>query len=235
MPVQVIPVLDLLGGVVVHGVAGQRDQYRPIRSGLTDSSEPLAVARAIRDRFGLNSLYVADLDGIVSGAPRVDLHQSLVKDGFRLMIDAGARTPADVRRILELGGDAVLGLESWRDPNDLDELQAELAAGRAIFSLDLKHGRAQCGPNWPDSDPLAIVGVVATKGLTRMIVLDVAAVGTGRGVPTLPLCRELAARFPQLRLITGGGIRTSDDLHALEAEPIHGVLIATALHNGSLG
>jgi phosphoribosylformimino-5-aminoimidazole carboxamide ribotide isomerase len=67
-----------------------------------------------------------------------------------------------------------------------------------------------------------------------MIVLDVAAVGTGRGVPTLPLCRELAARFPQLRLITGGGLRTTQDLLALNGEPLDAVLVATALHNGAI-
>ncbi|MFM8221178.1 MAG: nickel transporter, partial [Planctomycetaceae bacterium] len=44
---QVIPVLDLLGGVVVRGVAGQRDSYRPIVSQLVDGAEPLAVARAL--------------------------------------------------------------------------------------------------------------------------------------------------------------------------------------------
>jgi phosphoribosylformimino-5-aminoimidazole carboxamide ribotide isomerase len=235
MAVRVIPVLDLLKGVVVHGVAGQRDQYRPIQSCLTESSEPLEVARVIRRRFGFHTLYIADLDGIISGAPRFDLHRLLLDDGFRLMIDAGARAPADVHRILALGAESIIGLESWDNPESLDELEPDLSAGRVIFSLDLKHGQAQCGPNWPDPDPLAIAGLVAAKGLTRRIVLDVAAVGTRRGVPTLGLCRQLAERFPRLQLITGGGIRTQCDVRGLDDEPLEGVLIATALHNGAMG
>ena len=41
---QIIPVLDLLGGQVVRGVGGRREAYRPVRSVLTTSSEPRQVA-----------------------------------------------------------------------------------------------------------------------------------------------------------------------------------------------
>jgi phosphoribosylformimino-5-aminoimidazole carboxamide ribotide isomerase len=61
---RVVPVLDLKGGHVVHGVGGRREEYRPVVSRLTDSSAPADVATAFRDRFGLSELYVADLDDI---------------------------------------------------------------------------------------------------------------------------------------------------------------------------
>ena len=43
----VIPVLDLLDGQAVHAVRGRRDDYRPIRSLLAATSEPLALAPAL--------------------------------------------------------------------------------------------------------------------------------------------------------------------------------------------
>src|SRR5947209_19648396 len=61
---QIIPVLDLMGGRVVRGVAGRRSEYRALTSALTASSKPLDVARAFRLHFGLATLYVADLDAI---------------------------------------------------------------------------------------------------------------------------------------------------------------------------
>src|SRR4051794_31268868 len=86
---QILPVLDLLGGQVVRGVAGRRQDYRPMRSPLIDSSEPLAVSRRFRAVFGLDELYVADLDAIAGQAPSLELLRNLVQDGFRLWLDAG--------------------------------------------------------------------------------------------------------------------------------------------------
>src|SRR5205085_9347687 len=59
-----LPVIDLMQGEVVHGIAGRREEYRPIVSILAESTKPLAVARAFREEFGFNELYLADLDAI---------------------------------------------------------------------------------------------------------------------------------------------------------------------------
>jgi phosphoribosylformimino-5-aminoimidazole carboxamide ribotide isomerase len=67
-----------------------------------------------------------------------------------------------------------------------------------------------------------------------MIVLDLAGVGVGRGVPTHTLCRQLLEDFPRLELMTGGGVRNADDLARLQTLGVGGVLIASALHDGSL-
>src|SRR5262245_8374983 len=61
---RIIPVLDVMKGQVVRAVGGRRDEYRPIVSKLTASTEPLEVAKALLDATGANELYVADLDAI---------------------------------------------------------------------------------------------------------------------------------------------------------------------------
>ena len=87
----ILPVLDVMGGRVVRGVAGRRERYRPVVSTLTASSEPSAVAAAFACTFGFNELYVADLDAIGGAAPARDLYARLRADGFRLWVDAGVR------------------------------------------------------------------------------------------------------------------------------------------------
>jgi uncharacterized protein related to proFAR isomerase len=52
-------------------------------------------------------------------------------------------------------------------------------------------------------------------GLRRFIVLDLAQVGTGRGVNTLALCRRIADEVPGGEIITGGGVTTRSDLTTL--------------------
>ena len=66
-----------------------------------------------------------------------------------------------------------------------------------------------------------------------MIVLDLARVGTGSG-PDVALMGELCARFPELELLAGGGVRDASDLHALAEAGAAGALVATALHSGAI-
>jgi phosphoribosylformimino-5-aminoimidazole carboxamide ribotide isomerase len=56
---RVIPVIDLKSGAAVHAVRGERERYRPLRSGLVAGSDPVEVARAVREALGLGELYVA--------------------------------------------------------------------------------------------------------------------------------------------------------------------------------
>src|ERR1043166_3958675 len=93
----IVPVIDLMGGVVVRGIAGRCDEYRPIVSQLIASSQPIAVARAFREHFGLSEVYVADLDAIGGGEPAFAIYAALHTDGFRLSVDAGVRTVDDAK------------------------------------------------------------------------------------------------------------------------------------------
>lgn len=233
---RVIPVLDLLNRVVVRGVAGRRSEYRPIHSRLTLSCEPVDVARAIRDRFGLDQLYVADLDGILHELPARDVMRELADDGFQLWVDGGVRTAWEVEAALAAGATKVIiGLESWPLLSSLEILIGQVGPERLIFSLDLKDGLpVRVFPDMPATDPLEIGAAVITAGLEDLLVLDLASVGTGQGVPTLDLCRALHAFAGQLRLTTGGGVRSMADLELLRAEPIEGLLVASALHDGSI-
>ncbi len=234
---QVLPVLDLLNGIVVRGVGGRRDEYRPVESVLTASAQPLDVARAFRDRLGLTTLYVADLDGILHQQPNERVFRQLVADGFELWIDGGLRSPDDASRLLNAGAAKVIvGLETLTDARLLATLIGEFGAERIIFSLDLQAGQPILGDaRWSDATPLGIARAVIDIGVAQMIVLDLASVGEQRGPSTLDLCLSIRQLAPSIRLITGGGVRNAVDLEPLQAARIDGVLLATALHNGAIG
>src|SRR5262245_14607506 len=97
--VRVIPVIDLRDGVVVRGIGGRREEYRPIVSRLSDSARPLDVALAFREQLGFTELYLADLDAIAGGDPAWNVYDELHQIGLRLWVDAGVR---DRHRLLEL-------------------------------------------------------------------------------------------------------------------------------------
>ena len=101
---RILPVLDLKGGQVVRGVAGRRKEYRPIVSRIVSSAEPLAVARAFREQFGLRELYVADLDAIAGGPPDQATLVDLLDDGFQLWVDAGVGPSGNTLKALAVMG-----------------------------------------------------------------------------------------------------------------------------------
>ena len=233
----ILPVLDLLNGIVVRGVGGRRDEYRPVESVLTASAKPLDVARAFRERLGLTTVYVADLDGILHQRPNEPVFRQLVADGFELWIDGGLRSLADANRLRTVGAAKVIvGLETLPDARLLTTLIGEFGAEPIVFSLDLQARQPLLGAaEWPDATPLGIARTVMELGVTQLIVLDLASVGEQRGPSTLDLCRSIRQIAPSVRLITGGGVRNAADLEPLQAARIDSVLLATALHNGAIG
>lgn len=233
---RVIPVIDILNSVVVRGVAGQRAEYRPIESCLCGSAEPLAIANAFRNEFGLSTLYVADLDAIQNAEPNFETYEALQADGFELLIDAGLRSTFDAETLLMAGAAKIIvGLETWPSLATLEMMLQKIGPERVIFSLDLKNGRPiRKLDDVLSDDPIDIGCAVIECGVRELIVLDLASVGVASGPTTLEFCQELKDFARKLKLITGGGVRSSADLATLREAEIDGALVASGLHDGSI-
>lgn len=241
---QVIPVLDILDGIVVRGIAGRRKEYRPITSRLTQSHEPLEVANAIRHEFGFTRFYLADLDGILKQAPNQSLYSNLIASGFQLIVDPGIRDAAEARIIQDLAAaEIVVGLETCRTPGEL--LQIADSIPNVTFSLDLFQGHPRTARPYPRHElagadtgwsewPEEILRQAIDCNVTSIIVLDLSDVGVGTGGSTDRLCRLVRSQFPQVQLITGGGIRGREDLDRLGDLGVDAVLVASSLHDGRL-
>lgn len=233
---RVIPVIDLKGGIAVHAVRGQRHLYEPLRGVLADSCDPLAVARAFKTRLGLDDLYVADLDAIEGGRAPHPSVASLAREA-RVILDAGAGDAAGARAVLGLGVDGVVvGSETLSEVDALGRIRLALPGIRVVVSLDLRAGRVLSRtPDLSDLTPAeALQRLITAGGVHDVLVLDLARVGTGAG-PDAALIGDLHRRFPQLRLVAGGGVRHADDLRALRSQGAEGALVATALHTGAIG
>lgn len=232
-----LPVLDTLGGKVVWAVAGQRQSYRPLESPLVKGSRPLAVAGALRELVGHDWLYLADLDAIQQDAPDWQTLERLAADGCQLVLDAGLRDAGRARQLVAIGARLVVAaLETLPGPAMLSEIVETVGGERTLFSLDLRNG-ALAGPAevWGGTDPQVVARSAIQAGIGGMIVLDVAGVGVANGVPTAALCRQVRAASAGLPLITGGGVRSIDDVGQLLADGVTSVLVASALHTGRIG
>ena len=218
---EIIPVIDLKGGVAVRARMGERASYAPIESPLSRSSDPVDVARGYLGLHGFRRIYVADLDGI-EGRGRDDRMLVRLRAAFpdiELWVDNGLQDEPACRAWLRQGlGRLVLGSESQSD---------ETLPGRlgAVLSLDFR-GESFIGPPrllddaglWPD----------------EVIVMTLARVGSGLG-PDLVRLEAVRHKAPRARVYAAGGVRDAVDLAALEAERVAGALVASALHDGRIG
>jgi len=233
---RILPVLDLQNGLVVRGVGGRRQEYRPVVSRLTSSSRPLDVALAFRAHFGFDELYLADLDAIAGHPPAWDTYASLREAGFRLNVDAGVRTTADAKPLAGAGVEGIVaGLETLTGPEVVRDLCRELGSKRILFSLDLKEGRPLGNlATWYTTEAWPIVERAVHLGVRRVIVLDLARVGGHGGTGTEEFCARLVGEFPGVEMLAGGGVRDEDDLVRLRQAGVKVVLVASALHDGRL-
>lgn len=232
---RIVPVLDVLNGVVVRGVGGRRAEYRPLQSRLTSSCDPRDVARALAETFDLAELYVADLDGILQQRPHHALYAQLAASGVSAWVDPGLRTADDGVQLLAAGADvAVAGLESLASADVLRDLLQRLPAERVLFSLDLQAGRPLAGAGWRGADPREIAAAAVAAGVQRLLVLDLADVGCSTGGRTDALLQHLRTTYPHVQLVAGGGVRGVEDLQRYADLGVDAVLVASALHDGRL-
>jgi phosphoribosylformimino-5-aminoimidazole carboxamide ribotide isomerase len=234
-----LPVLDLMQRLIVRGIAGRREEYRPIVSRLVDSADPLTVAQALNAHFGFREFYLADLDAIRGGDPDLPTYQDLQDAGFRLWIDAGLRSHTDRTLKLLISANVariIVGLESLETPDDLRHIVARLGSERVVFSLDLKAGTPLGNADaWRTDNPFTIAErTVREMGVRCLIVLDLDRVGVGAGIGTEELCARLKSELPEVELIAGGGVRSADEVRRLASVGIDRVLVASALHDGRI-
>jgi phosphoribosylformimino-5-aminoimidazole carboxamide ribotide isomerase len=232
---RILPVLDVTGGVVVRGVGGRRDEYRPVVSRLTASCDPIDVARAFRDYLGCAELYLADLDAITGSDPAWALYDGLRRAGFSLWVDAGVRDAAAAAALCAVGVEGiVIGLETIAGPAELARACAGLG-DRVIFSLDLKGGEPLGNlAAWQRPVARGIAAEAITLGVRRLLVLDLLRVGEGGGLGTESLCAALTAQHPGVEVAAGGGVRGLADLLRLRECGVAAALVASALHDGTL-
>jgi phosphoribosylformimino-5-aminoimidazole carboxamide ribotide isomerase len=225
---EIIPVIDLGQGEVLHARRGQRSEYKPLRSILCEGSAPAAVVEGLLGLHPFTTLYAADLDSIRAMGSN-DAALTLLRRRFPAIgfwVDAGLSGPEACLDWLERDlGDLVLGSEAQRDVATLSFLMRRpAAASRTVLSLDFAGDRFLGPPElleprlWP----------------SRVIVMTLARVGSGEG-PDLQRLAPLLGRAGGRQVYAAGGVRDAGDLKALAAAGAAGVLIASALHDGRIG
>lgn len=218
---QVIPVIDLKDGVVVHAKHGKRAEYLPINSALCPCADIFAVIDAYLALFDFPTFYIADLNALEQRGDHLDLLDKVAArfPERAFWLDAGVRALGHPR---QANIKTVLGSESL--PEGLAGL-AETYRDDFILSLDYAGGERLGAPS---------VFTQAEQWPRNIIIMTLERVGSGAG-PDLEKLRAFCRTYPDKNFIAAGGVRNQGDLQALQGIGIHQALLASALHSGAIG
>jgi phosphoribosylformimino-5-aminoimidazole carboxamide ribotide isomerase len=232
---RVIPVIDIMGGVVVHAKGGQRDGYQAVKSHLCETSNPIDVALALESKFGFRELYIADLDSIIGYGENMDILKRIHElSNMKIMVDSGANDIQKVRDLLQAGVEkVVVGTETLENLMMIKRILGFVGEKRITVSLDLKKGKILSkNKEIARMSPKILAKRLELMGVMELIILDLFRIGSESGVD-IELARRLVDSI-DIPIIMGGGVRDIGDIIALRGLGISGVLVSTALHTAMI-
>jgi len=231
---RIVPVIDVLNGIAVHAIRGERKHYSPLRSVLCTSVDPVELALTF-ESLGFGSLYLADLDAILERSKSFALCQRIrTRTNLDFMVDAGVAEITKAEKLLRAGASKiVIGTETLRSLDFVNQAVKSFGENRVVVSIDLKRGEVMSiSENIKSINPIPLAQAFKKIGVSQIILLDLDRVGTEQGANLGVLKGVLETT--KAKVLVGGGVRSLQDLEELRDLGVFGALVATALHSGKL-
>lgn len=224
----VIPAVDILDGRVVQLVGGKPGTEQIVLP------DPLEVA-SNWERLGAPMVHVVDLDGALGkGGNPTMIRRMLGTLKIPVQVGGGVRSTAMVEQYLEWGAARiVVGTKAIGDTNWLKDISSA-HPDRIVLALDVAKGRIQV-KGWQESAKLTLehmFDLIRDMPLGAVLHTDVDVEGRAQGINP-PEVRSFVERCPH-KVIASGGIRSMDDIRALESLGAYGAVAGIALYTGRL-
>ncbi|TKJ22553.1 MAG: hypothetical protein CEE43_06595 [Promethearchaeota archaeon Loki_b32] len=232
---KIIPVIDILNSKAVHAKKGERTKYKPLKSYLFQSSNPVEIIRILRKKYNFELFYIADLDSIIKKAPNFQILKEISKiSNIDFILDPGIVDLEDITNFLRFRiKNLILGLETIKNFKTIIQSLQILNQNNIIISIDMYNG--QILSNAKDiktQSPIKLIKKFESLGIKKIILLDLFRVGQKiGGIPQLYL--DILHNFNG-DVYVGGGIKNYTDILNIKEQNFSGVLIATALYDGTI-
>ncbi|ADL58645.1 HisA/HisF family protein [Methanothermobacter sp. KEPCO-1] len=221
--IEVIPVIDLRGGIAVAGKSGERENYRPLETVFSSAPDPVNIALSLR-AAGARSIYIADLDAIEGTGSNLD-SVGRVNHVLPVTLDAGVKNRETFRFMLQFASRVVAATETLESTEELEYILKTYPPERTVVSVDVKDMKLHSENIDLELEEFRdlLLGYESD-----VILLDLGAVGTSSGFN-----RDLLELFRPIirRVIPGGGV-LPNEIPEFEAMGVRKVLVGRALHEG---
>ena len=232
---KIIPVIDILNSEAVHAVKGEREKYKPLTSVLFKGNDPIKIAKKFKDEYLINEIYIADLDAIIRRKPNLTLLTKILKiPEIKVMIDPGIISIKNIVEYSRYNLDSlILGLETVKNLKVISECLKIIGSNKTIVSIDMYNEVIQTNvKEIQNQHPIEIIKKIEEVGVKKIILLDLFKVGQKiGGIP--PLYLKIRDIYNG-KILVGGGIKDIRDIKLYKQYDFSGVLIGTALHDGTI-
>jgi len=232
---KIIPVIDILNSKAVHAKKGERTKYKPLKSKLIQSSNPVEIIQLFKKKYGFNDFYVADLDSIINKNPNLLILKEILEiSDMNIILDPGIVNLEDIYLFSRFKiKSLILGLETLKSITLIDQSLQILDQNKIIISIDMYNGQILSrAKDIKNQNPLKLIKKIESLGIKNIILLDLFRVGQKiGGIP--PLYLDLLHNFTG-NIFVGGGIKNYRDILDYKEQNFSGILIATALYDGTV-
>lgn len=228
----IYPAIDLMGGSCVRlykGDFNQRTDY---------DITPLEVAR-LYEEAGAEWIHIVDLDGARHGKnEQAEIIMKIAKDcALRVQTGGGLRDLSQIQLLLNGGVErVVIGSLAVTNPQMVKFWLGEFDAEQIVIALDVKLDEDgtpfPATRGWMDTAKIDLWKVLDDYlpfGLANILVTDIGRDGALVG-GNLDLYAQIIEKYPDLNLITSGGVGTLDHVRDLKKLDPYGIIIGKALY-----
>lgn len=228
----VIPAIDLKDGRCVRLEQGLMERD-------TVFCDDPAVQALEWQRQGAELLHIVDLNGAFDGVPRnrASIEEIVKAVTIPAQLGGGIRDLSTVAAYLELGiSRVILGTIAQKNPELVKEA-CRLFPGRIVVGIDAKNGMVAV-QGWAEVTDMRAVDLAKKfegYGVAAIIYTDISRDGMLSG-PNIDATRQLAESVG-IPVIASGGVSTLkdiEDLMAIEANGVVGVITGKAIYTGSI-
>ena len=225
----IFPAIDLRGGKCVRLIQGDFDKETVY------SNDPQATALKWQN-LGAKFLHVVDLDGARAGSPQNLSAIKSILNAVKIPIEVGGgiRTIDDMEKLLSLGVRRVILGSVAVENISLVEEAVKKFGDKIVVGIDARNGFVAVH-GWEKSSAVK-VGELAKKivaaGVETIIYTDISKDGMLSGVNAeifTKLAEESGAQ-----IVASGGVKSIEDIRALKAAKVAGVIVGKAIYTGSL-
>jgi len=228
---RIIPAIDIINGECVRLSKGDYSQKTIYSKNVLD------VAKNFEDH-GIQFLHLVDLDGAKQNQiiNQKTLEEISTKTNLTIDFGGGLKSEKDIKIAFESGASQItLGSLAVKNSELFLETLEKYGSEKIILGADAKNEKIAIS-GWLEKSEIEIFHFIKEKiksGIQYVISTDIDKDGMLEG-PSFELYQKIITENPAVKLITSGGITSTNDLVQLKSLGCEGAIIGKALYENRI-
>jgi len=227
----VIPAIDIKDGKVVRLQKGDYNLSKEY------NYSPVEVVNLYQEN-GFKRIHIVDLSGSKGEKPEIIEILKSIKNEHEIFVEfgGGIRNYNDINTLLDIGIDKlIIGSMCFFNKDDFEKSLITFGADKFILAADVLEDTVRV-KGWTIDSSVNIVDHIhygVSLGIEEYLITDISKDGMLQG-PSFALYEKIQKTFPNIRIITSGGISCMDDIKILNADNYFAAVVGKAIYEGKV-